>query len=292
MNIFFYQTSNDMAETKIKRRYRQGDLEYKQYNDYFDRFLLNSNILNGGNQAISVHTEFHDLVTLKRILVQLEGDETGRYKSYSGETVFSSISLAKKKLAAVQNQFDSYCDTREAQGHPRPKSWPSHLLDERLRCEARIDVLLREAEAVRDRIGQYQALEDTEHIKGVLAFGPRGNGRLREGILVEIDGQTCDYHNDVLIISDPNSPYHGMKVSDYREHISNPWLAERRRWQAEKEKKRAEEILQKGFSHIEVRLSSRKIDKSCLPAWPECVPNMLMVSNKKSQRVDESGKTH
>lgn len=280
-----------MAETKIKRRYRQGDLEYKQYNDFFDRFLLNSNVLNGGNQAISVHTEFHDLVTLKSILIQLEGDETGRYKSRSGETMFSSITLAKKKLAAVQNQFDSYCDTREAQGHPRPKSWPPHLLEERLRCEARIDVLLREAESVRDRIAQYHALENTEHAKGVLAYGPLGNGRLRDGILVEIDGQTCDYKNDTLIILDSASPYNGMAVSDYREFVSNPWLEERRRWQAEKEKKRAEEILQKGFSDIEIRLSKRKIDKSCLPAWPECVPNHL-VSNKKSQRVDESGKTH
>ena len=129
-----------MAETKIKRRYRQNDMEYRQYNDYFDRFLLNSNILNGGNQAISARTEFHDLLTLKSILIQLEGDETGRYKSSSGETMFSSITLAKKKLEAVKNQFDNYCATKEAQGHPRPKSWPSHLLEERLRCEARIDV--------------------------------------------------------------------------------------------------------------------------------------------------------
>jgi len=286
-----------MAETKIKRRYRQGDLEYKQYNDFFDRFLLNSNILNGGNQAISVHTEFHDLVTLKRILVQLEGDETGRYKSHSGETVFSSISLAKKKLAAVQNQFDSYCDTKEAQGHARPKSWPSHLLEERLRCEAKLDVTLREAEAIRDRIAQYQALENTEHIKGVLAYGPLGNGRLRDGILVEIDGQTCDYKNDTLIIFDSASPYNGMAVSDYREFVCKPWLEERRRWQAEKERKRAQEILEKGFSDIEIRLGKRKIDKSCLPAWPECVPNILLVSDstedvKVPDKVSGKGRKH
>ncbi len=55
-------------ETKIKRRYKQGDPEWKQYNDFFDRCLLNSNILNAGNQAIGLHTEFMDLPGIKVLL--------------------------------------------------------------------------------------------------------------------------------------------------------------------------------------------------------------------------------
>jgi len=279
-------------ETKIKRRYKQGDPEWKQYNDFFDRCLLNSNILNAGNQAIGLHTEFMDLPGIKGALAQIEGDENGRYKTHWGETFFSSISLAQQKLGELKNTFKAVCDRREAQGHPRPRQWPPELLVQRLRWEAKLDVLRREAEFLNDKIANYQQQKRVEHNRAVLEFGPRGNGHLRDGILTEIDGQECGYKDDTLIILDAASPYRGMAVSDYREHISKPWLAERRRWMIEKEEKRKQEILEKGFSNIEIPLTSRKIHPSSLPKWPTGVPNLLFISNKKKARRDsESGIT-
>ena len=78
-------------ETKIKRRYKQGDPEYKQYTNFFDRYLLDSNILNADNKATGIYTEFMDLPGIRSALVQIEGDKSGRYKNHWGETMPSSI---------------------------------------------------------------------------------------------------------------------------------------------------------------------------------------------------------
>jgi len=279
-------------ETKIKRRYKQGDPEYKQYTDFFDRYLLDSTILNAGSKTIGVHTEFMDLPGIKGALAQIEGDENGRYKTHWGETFFSSISLAQQKLGELKNTYKAVCDRKEAQGHKRPNQWPPELLVQRLRWEAKLDVLRREAEFLNDKIANYQQQKQVEHNKAVLVYGPRGNGSLRNGVLAEIDGQETGYKDETLIIIDSASPFRGMAVSDYREHVSKPWLAQRRQWMNEKELKRKQEILEKGFSNIESQLGLRKIHPCSLPKWPDGVPNLLLVSNKKKARRDsESGIT-
>ena len=104
----------------------------------------------------------------------------------------------------------------------------------------------------------------------------RGNALLRNGQLVSIDEQLTAFKDDILIISDPASPYNGMAVSDYRDHVVKPWTAERRQMMIEKEKQRAKEILKTGKSDIEVHLSRRKIHPSTLPKWPVDVPNLLV----------------
>lgn len=279
-------------ETKIKRRYKLGDPEYKQYNEFFDRYLLDSTILNAGSKTMGVHTEFMDLPGIKGALAQIEGDETGRYKTHWGETFFSSITLAQQKLGELKTIFKSVSDRKEAQGHPRPKQWPPELLVQRLRWEAKLDVLRREAEFLNDRIANYQQQKRVEHNKAVLVFGPRGHGSLRNGVLAEIDGQETGYKDEVLIICDAASPYRGMAVSDYREFVSKPWLAQRRQWMNEKELKRKQEILEKGFSNTETQLGLRKIHPSSLPKWPNGVQNLLLVNKKKARRDSESGITN
>ena len=58
----------------------------------------------------------------------------------------------------------------------------------------------------------------------VLQYGPRGQGRLRDGILAEIDGQPCTQDTEGLFGLDcAKSPFHGMLVADYREHIVKVW---------------------------------------------------------------------
>jgi hypothetical protein len=68
-----------------------------------------------------------------------------------------------------------------------------------------------------------------------------------------------------LIISDPASPYNGMAVSDYRDHVVKPWTADRRKAMIEKEQQRAQDLLKKGKSDIEVHLSRKKYTRQLPP---------------------------
>jgi hypothetical protein len=262
--------------TQIKRRYSSLAPEFKTYSDYFDKYLIESTILNDRNQRINIHTQFADLNGMKSTLYQLQGDEKGRYTNSWGEEVYSFIRSAENQLSEIKIRFESYVNNRVAQGHAKPTQWPPELLKERLRLEAHIDVMNREAEWLRYAINNYKEKEAVKRSSKVLEYGPRGNGTLRNGQLCEIDGQLTAFKDDVLIISDPASPYNGMAVSDYRDHVVKPWTADRRKAMIEKEQQRAQDLLKKGKSDIEVHLSRRKIHPSSLPPWPECVPNLLV----------------
>jgi hypothetical protein len=80
----------------------------------------------------------------------------------------------------------------------------------------------------------------------VLRNGPVGSGRIRDGVLVEMDGQKVVVNDDRhLVIHDERSPYNGMLVDDYRRHVVIPWLATHKRTEA--------------------------AERATLPSWPECV---------------------
>lgn len=268
--------------TQVKRRYSSLVREHKQYTDFFDKYLLDSTILNDRNQRINIHTQFADLNGMKSTLYQLVGDEKGRYTNPWGEDVFSFITSAENQLENIKTRFESYVSNRVAQGHAKPKEWPPELLKERLRLEAHIDVMNREAEFLRNEIANYKEKENTKRASKILEHGPLGNGVLRNGNLVSIDDQLTAFKDDVLIISDPASPYNGMAVSDYREHVVKPWTAQRRQMMIEKENQRAKEILKTGKSKIEVHLSRRKIHPSSLPPWPNGIKNFLLVSTQEA----------
>jgi hypothetical protein len=107
---------------------------------------------------------------------------------------------------------------------------------------------------------------------------------MRNNVCAYIDRQRVDMVDDNLVIVTEGSPYFGMLVADYREHVCKPWNAELRRQMAEKERLRAEEIKAKGHSDISISLNPRKVNPASLPPWPDGVVNYLLVSTQESDQ--------
>lgn len=248
-----------MGTTRVKRRYtNQKTDEYKLYNDTFDKCVLESNVLN--RQPLSINTQFWDK---NNLITEIE--------------LFSEEVIPAREAAVMEahNAFASYQAGRKREGRAVDDVWPTHLLSRRCKAEARLDVAKREKEFLEERLEKYYTKVEAElEEKGVLEFGPRGQGVLRNGVLATLDGQRVepfklDDGDEILVIASKTSPYYGMSVVDYRTHVIVPWVKERRMRQYSLEKQRQAEIAETGHSKIVVPPSSgRKIHPSSLPPWP------------------------
>lgn len=267
-----------MAETKIKRRYTpQNRAEFKIYNDFMDRYLLDSNILNSGNTPLNVHTILWDKSAILSNLFQLEGNAQGEYIRPDDVKVPASIPNTKRRLKEVEARFVAHCDQREDQGYERPSEWPHALLTERLKLEARLDVYLREAEFLHSKLSEYKTKEISRRNTLMLSYGPLGNGQLRGGVLVEIDYQKVSSVDGVLIITEETSPYRGMKVADYRKYVQEPWRKARETEINTALERRAREYAETGHSKVEVPLGIGQLmpRREDLPPWPRECKNYL-----------------
>ncbi len=271
-------------QTQIKRRYTPSNkAEYKIYSEWFDKYLMDSNIMNSENNDINAFMIFWDAPTMKATLYKLEGDAKGEFKRVDKVIVPALIPNTRKRFQLMKDKFEIYCNQKESLGYERPTEWPIELLTERLKIEARLDVYLREAEYIKAKLEAAQVVKKEIDDKKILHYGPQGSGRLRDGQLCELDGQEVQMVGGVLVITSEASPYYGMKVSDYRKHICEPWRIKRTNEVEDATKRRQEEIQEKGFSRIEIPsvTGPRHIDKSQLPPWPKGVKNYLIEKEAK-----------
>jgi hypothetical protein len=194
-------------ETKIKKRYNQKDeREFQIYSDEFDRLLTSSDILEG-DQHPSIHSNFYDRQGLLQALAQLVGvNNSDSYKDRSGHTILAYIPYCKQQLAELDMQHNEFNERRLSAGYKKSDEWPPNLLKERLKLEAKCDIYLREEEAIRQAINNLKQEVDNEQDKHCLEFGPQGNGRLRGGDLVELDGQRIERIKGKLIITSKSHP--------------------------------------------------------------------------------------
>ncbi|MBN2828830.1 MAG: hypothetical protein JXR56_00755 [Candidatus Cloacimonetes bacterium] len=272
--------------TQIRRRYTPSNPEYKIYSETFDRLLINSTILNSSEKGAIIvdRLEISDLSSIKSVLFELTGDQNGIVMSTkAGGDINAIIPNAERKLALIHGRFDSYCNMKEAQGYKRPKVWPPKLLEERLKTEARLDVWKREAELLQNLVDHWKETKTERDASKVLQYGPRGNGQLKGGYLDEIDYQKVEYVGDILVIVDEHSPYKGMAVSSYREHIVEPVRAAQRKRMFDLEKQRKRELAETGFSKITIpSFGTKKVSKGSLPPWPKGVKNYLIEEEKEA----------
>lgn len=259
--------------TKTKRRYvDQRTQEFKIYTDHYDRFLMNSDIIN-----ISSHVNLHTFIwtrsNVEREILRLE-------------TEYIPLLISAEK--EIAERFTEYCARREKAGHEHPTTWPPKLLNERLEAEARTDVRKRELEFLKDKLGEMFLVPEKKVAEAnILPKGPIGVGQLRGGALCMIDGQTVEEVNEMLVITSEKSPYYGMKVSDYRTHVVVPFAKQRAAKFVELGRMRAEELRQKGHSNI-IPQAGRAIDRSSLPPWPDGVKNYLCSENESVEKVGAS----
>ena len=88
-------------------------------------------------------------------------------------------------------------------------------------------MLEEELELINKNIENYAVKDKDIRSSEILKHGPEGTGKCSwevGGALSEIDGQHVTKIKNVLVINEPSSPYHGLKVSDYRTKVVNPWI--------------------------------------------------------------------
>ena len=214
-----------------RRRFRIG--AHPDYDRRFDGHKLASQILNPmGNQVSWLVFEMGD-----------EHGVSGLLQEYKAK-----LAYAEKVVAQCDQQFENLKAARANQGRATPRQRDRREELEFMDALAVVDVTGEEVDRLQTLLGKFTERRRATEAASVLKYGPVGIGKLGStGVLSVIDGQVVAINAEqLLVINDPRSPYHGMSVADYKEHLVRPWLAAHKRTSA--------------------------VDRASLPPWPAAVP--------------------
>ena len=212
-----------------RRRYKVG--EHPEYDYTFDRLAQASAILDPGRAAndignFAILERMRTSHGLVRLLQEWQGTGDGFYIENRRPTPshLKTIQLAIEKL---HEDFETLNTRRINRGSRPLERVPSEMLEQLYKLEARQDVVRDEIKRLRhmkERISERFEEENNP----CLPRGPIGNSKLRNGILVVIDGQVVAPDPEgVLRIKDSRSSYDGMLVADYKEYVVPRWRAKR-----------------------------------------------------------------
>jgi hypothetical protein len=207
--------------------------EFKVYHDLYDRYRLESHILNGGNKRIGPRSILlWDKPSVVSEIQIYEGVQDDKHKGEyidprTNDWVYSKIHAAKLKVKEIERKFATYRKEQVNRGFRDSEVWPKELLELRLQAEARLDVYTEEVNELHKKLAAFEDQVEIESNRLMLHMGPTaGISRVGwDGILAEIDYQKTGYLNGVLCIIEKGSPYYGLSVIDYREKVAAPWLA-------------------------------------------------------------------
>lgn len=171
-----------------------------------------------------------------------------------------------ERLKEIKQEFKDHQQSRINEGWDKPTVMPPELEARYYDMEARINV--REDELARleqIRAAWEKEVEDKRKSE-VLRYGAQGSTQLRDGIVVEIDGQNVSIIDRWPVIYDDLSPFDGMRVCDYRRTVSVHWFARKRKMQndLEQKSKSGEKVSEMEFFNMRV-----PVDKT----WPKGVKN-------------------
>lgn len=207
-----------------KRRYKVG--LNPVYDREFNSRRIGSRVINGGNMLPGVNTIIWDKSACIGLLLELRGSDDG-YFYRNGLPVKADIPNCHEKITKLEKDFANYQQEAVNRGYPKPAQWPAELIEERFKREAQLDVMEEERDVIQERLDKFIAEERKRETDKMLMQGPSGNRRLQNGMLVEIDGQEVEQINGRFVITQTESPYFGVSVTDYQEHISEPWAKAR-----------------------------------------------------------------
>jgi hypothetical protein len=283
-----------MSNTQ-KRRYLPID-KFPVYNDHYDRRMLQSDILNGGNQHVNAFTTLWDKTNIINALRVIKGDQDGAYDTADG-TFASKMQLRKIKLKELEAKWQKYVKDQQDQGYGKPMHWPERLLNEKYETEAEYDVFLLEVEELERRL--FNLVDPEKKKEGeVLQYGLKQETHMHGtrcvdtkliGVLKDIDGQTVKkLSNGLLIINDDRSPYHGLSVPDYRV-LANKWVAGRRKADAEKLKKLQQQAKEQGLPLPKNYATSAysKVSRASLPPFPSGCRNWITEPPEDEKELHE-----
>jgi len=178
-----------------------------------------------------------DLHGCEALLVELVGEKDGLYRDENGKPQTAGIPVAEARLEAMDAEFTGLQARAKREGRRCPTEMPPDMAARRVEQEARLGAARDEAAELKKRIAAFKAEEEKEAARRLLPRGPEGTGKLcptadaPQGRLVLIDGQSVapDPKTGELVIAEAKSPYHGVRVADYREFVVHPYLLERQR---------------------------------------------------------------
>jgi hypothetical protein len=197
--------------------------DYPVYNDYVDKFLTQSKIFNGGSQMSTSRKEFFDKKGTEQLIIELEGLDDGKYRR-NGEVILALIPQQKALIGKIQMDFERYKINRINQGYSEPDQMPKEMLDSYYAAEAKLTVLIAEAEEAHKRLTELLK-DDPREIdeEKILQFGLRCFTKMHDGIVYKIDGQhVSQLDSGLLVVDDPRSIYDGIDLPSYRK-LAREW---------------------------------------------------------------------
>jgi hypothetical protein len=238
-----------------RRRYKID--KNPTYDQTFDRLKGDSPVLNperfGMNEAILLMSHMRGL---EGLLYALLGDEDREFVNDFGTRFPARVPGAELVIKSIEADFEAMKQAARNMGRPEPSEMPAELNEKILKAEARLDIYGEEADWLQKTLDEFVERKQEKDDARVLKYGPQGTGKGEP--LRELDGQDIATNGDgVLYINDKRSPYHLMKVIDYRTYVSAPFLASR-----------SKIVLDKHGKEIKVSTRGRALKREHLPKWP------------------------
>ena len=173
-----------------------------------------------------------------------EVDENDQLLSPPGK-----VQQAEIEILWIEKQYKAMQQHKINNGLPKLDEMPPDLQQRHDEALAVLDVLQEEADKIKEKIKYFESKEEEKRAVEMLKHGPLFT---RQGDPpVAVDGQAVGLVEDEPTIVDKKSPYNGMKLKDYYQHVHLPFVKERKA---------------KGRS-----IGRGTIPKSQLPGWPSNV---------------------
>ncbi len=179
----------------MARRYelfRDKENKYQVYNQAYDGLKMNSQILHPSKIA-SVHSlNFADRGGLEACLRTWKGQESKEGECFypdSGEWRPSYLKAANERIKDIEKEFAQLKQKTINEGKRPPETMPKELQERLFQAEATLDIVKEEIEFLEKRLAGFEKEENKKSDGAVLQYGPQGIGKIRGGILVEVDGE-------------------------------------------------------------------------------------------------------
>jgi len=211
-------------DNKSRRRYLPIGTE-PLYDSAYDRLKLNSYIFNDEKRSRLIEKAGdlkNDVGRIGSEISQLEGrtEDPDKGCYYSGENfspIPAIIPTLEAQKAEIEAEFAKHQQQQINRGFQKPETMPPTIHERYVICLAKLDISTLELMVLKDNLNT--AIEARTGLKAgeVRPFRiGRGMGKLRGGILVELDGQKCEKDAEGTIrIIDPNSPFNGILAYEY-----------------------------------------------------------------------------
>ncbi len=172
------------------------------YHDAYDNYRMTSRILNSGNQPAGAYMIFIE----DRNTLLTEKDQC-----------IDRIIFLEERIKKIENKFLEYQKERMKQGWPAPEEMVKEMRDEYQRTQAKLDVSNEELTAINNLFEKLHGEPERKtRNRKVLQYGIQQASSLRDGETVQVDGQEVEYIQGKRVITEPESPYRGMQLHDYR----------------------------------------------------------------------------